>query len=475
MDFPRFLALALAGSVAAVGAIDTVDVDLTQYVGHWYQMYGDAFVFGTFERNAVCATADYSLNDDGTVAVLNSERVGSPDGPNSNITATAVYTGKPGKFAVTFDSNGAPFPVPYWVVALGPVNDGEYQYSVVSDPLQTSLFVLARDPDDFKAKYDSEVLEMLADMGFDGKLNTPIELLQDGCWDDAAEVERSESGKPACMPAHAVAGGVCAGACIPRAGAWVSLPLGLTLGSCQDAGFPELVPASGTSASDMGGSFASLAQSLDVTLYQPKSSSCAAVYPLADLNLTEYLRATWYSQQQQLNDYQPEEDLYCAAATYDLEGATVPFFRGTVVSVYNYAVENSVDGEPVNTANGTVLCARLEDPSTTGALSVAPCFLPNVAAGPYWVLAVGEAEDGTYDWAVISGGQPTVEYDDGCTTSLDGVNNAGLWIFTREPVGKAEDIQAARDALTSMGFTLSQLLDVPQDGCSYNEAFIKDN
>ena len=124
-----------------------------------------------------------------------------------------------------------------------------------------------------------------------------------------------------------------------------------------------------------------------------------------------------------------------------------------MVSVYNYAIEGSVDGTPTNTANGTVLCARLEDSDNTGSLVVAPCFLPNAAAGPYWVLAVGEAADGTYDWAVISGGQPSVEYSDGCTTKLEGTNGSGLWIFTRDPVGNPDDIQAARDALTAMGFT----------------------
>lgn len=68
-----------------------------------------------------------------------------------------------------------------------------------------------------------------------------------------------------------------------------------------------------------------------------------------------------------------------------------------MVSVYNYAVKDSVEGQPVNTANDTVLCAREEDTSLPSSLLVAPCFLPNILAGPYWVVAIGEAEDGTYE------------------------------------------------------------------------------
>ena len=41
----------------------------------------------------------------------------------------------------------------------------------------------------------------------------------------------------------------------------------------------------------------------------------------------------------------------------DLDGATVPFFRGTVVTVYNYGNKGAVNGPNVNKNNMT-LCAR---------------------------------------------------------------------------------------------------------------------
>ena len=47
-----------------------------------------------------------------------------------------------------------------WIILLGPEtfgDDGLYQYSVVTNSGKTSLFVLARDPETFRADYNEEV------------------------------------------------------------------------------------------------------------------------------------------------------------------------------------------------------------------------------------------------------------------------------------------------------------------------------
>ncbi|CAM9744989.1 unnamed protein product [Phaeothamnion confervicola] len=89
----------------------------------------------TFERNAVCVTADYSLNEDGSIAVVNANRVSDPtaDGELNTIngTATVPDLDEPGQLVVSFDS-GPAMDGDYWIVALGPVVDSQYQYSVVS-------------------------------------------------------------------------------------------------------------------------------------------------------------------------------------------------------------------------------------------------------------------------------------------------------------------------------------------------------
>jgi len=193
----------------------------------------------------------------------------------------------------------------------------------------------------------------------------------------------------------------------------------------------------------------------------------------ANFNLTEWTRKTWYIQAQQLVQYQQLEDLYCVAATYDLDNkTTVPFFRGTVVTVYNYANVGAVNGPNQNKDNMT-LCARAVDAADTSKLAVAPCFLPNILAGPYWVLGIGKARDGTYEWAVVIGGEPSVKWDDGCTTKEEGTNGAGLWLFSRTPVASKKALAAMHALLKAQGIARSRLHDVPHAGCKYAGALIK--
>jgi len=199
----------------------------------------------------------------------------------------------------------------------------------------------------------------------------------------------------------------------------------------------------------------------------------------SSFNLTEYTRATWYIQKQQVTGYQNLSELFCVAATYALEGKTVPLSNDTVATVYNYGNEGRVNG-PNQNAGNTTLCARAVDSDDPSKLAVAPCFLPNSLAGPYWVVAVGidqvrvaEGLGPEYTWAVVIAGQPTIQLDDGCTTTETGVNNAGLWFFSRSPVAPLEQIAAMEAVLQAKGIASSELKDVVQAGCSYAGAFIK--
>ena len=66
-----------------------------------------------------------------------------------------------------------------WVVQLGPSTcNGEYQYSVVTDPYKLTLFVLARNVTEFKQNYDKEVLAKLKEQGFTWFFNRPIKTYQ---------------------------------------------------------------------------------------------------------------------------------------------------------------------------------------------------------------------------------------------------------------------------------------------------------
>ena len=155
--------------------------------------YADTYIVSTFERDAFCVTADYAFNDQGTVSLLNSQRNGGVTGPLSNVTGTATPTDEPGQLGVKFDVQPAFVPpAPYWVVALGPVNTGGlYDYAIVTDNKDLSLFVLARDPATFTAQYDNEVTGFLATNNFNGTLNSPIPTVQDGCTYPASPFEKA--------------------------------------------------------------------------------------------------------------------------------------------------------------------------------------------------------------------------------------------------------------------------------------------
>jgi hypothetical protein len=124
---------------------------------------------------------------------------------------------------------------------------------------------------------------------------------------------------------------------------------------------------------------------LTLTLATLAHSKCPNIQPVEGLSLTNWTQSTWYIAQQQLNGYQKKEDLYCTLATYDLNRSQhIPFFKGDVVSVHNYQNVNEINGKVQNTDINipSGLCARLKNESLASKLLVAPCFLPNFAAGP---------------------------------------------------------------------------------------------
>lgn len=204
------------------------------------------------------------------------------------------------------------------------------------------------------------------------------------------------------------------------------------------------------------------------------NSSCPPIklQTIPKVNLTEYIRKTWYVQQQQINGYQKENDLFCVAATYNQDNHShVPFFDGEVISVYNYANLNKVNG--IHTNNKTVLCARVENKTSPEKLTVAPCFIPNLLGGPYWIVDAGPTPS-NYEWAIISGGQPTMRVDNNtCTNKLEGTHGSGLWIFSRDRIMNQTSLQYLHKVLENKGISTKYLLNVSQDGCEYEGAFIK--
>uniref|UniRef100_A0A7S1GRJ1 Uncharacterized protein n=1 Tax=Cyclophora tenuis TaxID=216820 RepID=A0A7S1GRJ1_CYCTE len=186
-----------------------------------------------------------------------------------------------------------------------------------------------------------------------------------------------------------------------------------------------------------------------------RGEACQEVTTVQDLDLEAYVSKRWYVHQQAVTEYSPLEWNYCTYAEYAIRNRQT--FWGYRVDVTNYA-------EDVNgTEFGGPLCAA-QNRRESGKLSVAPCFLPRFIAGPYWIIAYDEAEG----YALVSGGQPTISGPNGCRTG-DGINNSGLWIFSRSPDRNETLIDQVRGIAEDQGFDLGVLNDVLQVNCTYDE------
>lgn len=185
MKFLAFLFSLLA--ITNSSNIETVsDLDVNQYSGTWYQMYSNLPVMSTFEKDNVCITAQYGLPDPAIkiadISVKNTARLIDPtNGTIAGINGYAYVPDQmePGKLKVHFDE-GAPNDADYWVVDLGPINNAnKYDYSIVTDNLGLTLYVLGRDVNEFNVKYNSSILNKLDELGFSGQLKKPIPTYQD--------------------------------------------------------------------------------------------------------------------------------------------------------------------------------------------------------------------------------------------------------------------------------------------------------
>lgn len=154
------------------------DLDLVKYQGTWYEVYDDLFD-ESFQKGGSCVRADYSINEQGTVDVLNREV--NKKGEIESIVGVAYYDEGNTGGDLTVDLEGTPYPAPYWVIGLGPIVDDLYDYSIVSDNMRLSLFILARNVSRFLDIYEDSVMDFVYDMGFTHVYNMPKLVNQTNC------------------------------------------------------------------------------------------------------------------------------------------------------------------------------------------------------------------------------------------------------------------------------------------------------
>ena len=151
--------LFLIGCVGLPENVKPVDnFKLEKYLGKWYEI---ARLDHSFERDLTHVTADYSLRDDGGVIVLN-RGFSVKNNSWKEAEGKAYFVNEPdqGYLKVSFFG---PFYGSYIIFGL---DHEHYQYSLVSGPDKSYLWILARKPilkDDIK----NRLIEKAAASGFD--------------------------------------------------------------------------------------------------------------------------------------------------------------------------------------------------------------------------------------------------------------------------------------------------------------------
>ena len=133
-------------------------VDLSRYVGQWYEI---ARYPNRFQKNCVGSKANYSLTDDGKIKVINECYDNSFSGK--------LRTAKGKAWVVDNETNAKlkvsffwPFSGDYWIIDLGQ----EYEYAVIGHPDRKYLWILSRSPDMDDKVYQS-ILAMLQEQEYD--------------------------------------------------------------------------------------------------------------------------------------------------------------------------------------------------------------------------------------------------------------------------------------------------------------------
>jgi lipocalin len=135
----RICILFMLGMLAGCTETLTVDntpiesIDLNRYLGDWYEI---ARFDHRFERGMEQTRANYSMQEDGTIAVLNS---GIKDGKPKTAKGKAKLTDTPALLRVSFFG---PFYGDYRVLLL----DSAYQWSLVGSGSDDYLWILSRTP-----------------------------------------------------------------------------------------------------------------------------------------------------------------------------------------------------------------------------------------------------------------------------------------------------------------------------------------
>ena len=174
---PKTLILAFALALSPLAASADVrdqsvpmtvveSVKLSKYLGKWYEI---ARFPNRFERGCDNVTAEYSMNDDGTVKVVNT----CVKGGVAEAAEGEAWVEGPGKLKVTFvPMLGSLAAGDYWIIDL----KGDYSMAVVGAPTSDFGWILSRKPKLSAADMD-RALAALKKNGYD---TSKLEMVKHG-------------------------------------------------------------------------------------------------------------------------------------------------------------------------------------------------------------------------------------------------------------------------------------------------------
>lgn len=146
-----------ACSTIPKGAVAVQEFEKEKYLGKWFEIARFDF---KFERNLDHTTAEYSLNDNGTIKVVN-RGFNILKNKWSQATGKAKFVGNP-TVAMLKVSFFGPFYAGYNVIAI----DKDYKYALVAGANLNYLWILSREttiPDNVKKEY----IQKAKSIGFD--------------------------------------------------------------------------------------------------------------------------------------------------------------------------------------------------------------------------------------------------------------------------------------------------------------------
>lgn len=158
LTFTAFLAVESEGRKDELEVVQSVD--LSRYVGRWYEI---SRLPNRFQKKcADMVTANYTMRPDGKIEVINRCRKESGEYATAKGKAKIVDNKTNAKLKVTFFW---PFYGDYWILDLGP----NYEYAVVGEPGRKYLWILSRSPQMDEALYQ-QLLQKMAAQGFNTEL-----------------------------------------------------------------------------------------------------------------------------------------------------------------------------------------------------------------------------------------------------------------------------------------------------------------